>query len=155
MPHLNPGHWTHGSGSARLASGRPPGRHDIWSGGVRSQLKQQADKHRGHQPVALITHKPVTATRRDGPAGVVFAASARTAGRAFFLLSCGPSFPQGLGKCAVGLAAVADADDQDDELGVGDLVDNPVIADTEPVAVAVAGHFLDVGVWPSRVVSEW
>src|SRR5439155_12729855 len=63
-------------------------------------------------------------------------------------------FPAGLGKCAVGLAAVADADDQDDELGVGDLVDNPVIADTEPVAVAVAGHFLDVGVWPSRVVSE-
>src|SRR6266566_2140550 len=38
MPHLNPGHWTHGSGSARLARGRPPGRHDIWSGGVRSQL---------------------------------------------------------------------------------------------------------------------
>ena len=38
---------------------------------------------------------PVTcATRRDGPAGVVFAASARTAGRAFFLLSCGPSFPR-------------------------------------------------------------
>jgi hypothetical protein len=30
----------------------------------------------------------------------------------------------------VGLAAMADADDQDDELGVGDLVDDAVVTDT-------------------------
>jgi 16S rRNA (cytosine967-C5)-methyltransferase len=33
------------------------------------------------------------------------------------------------GQGAAGLAAVADADDQDDELLVGDLVDDPVVAD--------------------------
>jgi hypothetical protein len=33
------------------------------------------------------------------------------------------------GRCAIGLAAVTDADDQDDELLVHDLVDDPVIAD--------------------------
>jgi len=33
------------------------------------------------------------------------------------------------GQHAVGLAAVADTDDQDDELLVGDLVDDPVVAD--------------------------
>jgi hypothetical protein len=33
------------------------------------------------------------------------------------------------GQCAIGLAAVTDADDQDDELLVHDLVDDPVIAD--------------------------
>jgi len=44
-----------------------------------------------------------------------------------------PDHPRSVGNlqdsCAAGLAAVPDADDQDDELRVGDLVDDPVIAD--------------------------
>ena len=35
----------------------------------------------------------------------------------------------GSGQCPIGLAAMADADDQDDELLVGDLVDDPVVPD--------------------------
>jgi hypothetical protein len=37
-----------------------------------------------------------------------------------------PRFPRS-GQCAVGLAPVANADDQDYELLVGDLVDDPVV----------------------------
>src|ERR1700736_4027566 len=64
------------------------------------------------------------------------------------------AYRQRSGQCAVGLAAMADAHDQDDELLVGDLVDDPVVADAEPVPVGVAGQLLDVGVLPPRIVSK-
>jgi len=54
----------------------------------------------------------------------------------------------------VRLAAVADADDQDDELLIGDLVDDPVVTHAQPVPVGVPGQLLDVGVRPPRIVSE-
>ena len=58
------------------------------------------------------------------------------------------------GQCALGLAAVTDADDQDDELLVHDLVDDLVPADAQPVPIGVPGQFLDVGVLPPRIVPE-
>ena len=58
------------------------------------------------------------------------------------------------GQRAVGLAAMADADDQDDELLVGDLVDDPVVADAQPVPVGVAGELLDIGVRSPRILPQ-
>ena len=41
------------------------------------------------------------------------------------------SFPRHcLGQSAIGLAPVADADDQDDELFFGDLINDPIVANT-------------------------
>ena len=49
---------------------------------------------------------------------------------------------------------MTDTDDQDDELLVGDLVNDPVVADAQPVPVGVTGQLLDVGVLPPRIFSE-
>ena len=37
----------------------------------------------------------------------------------------------------VGLAAVTDADDQNDELAIVDLVDNPVVSNAQAIAVVI------------------
>jgi hypothetical protein len=49
---------------------------------------------------------------------------------------------------------VAHPHDQDDELLVHDFVDDPVIANAQPVAVLVPGELLDVGVGAARIVAE-
>jgi hypothetical protein len=43
--------------------------------------------------------------------------------------------------------------DQDDELPVHDLVEDPVVSDAQPVTVFVAGELLHVGIEASRVVT--
>jgi hypothetical protein len=42
----------------------------------------------------------------------------------------------------------------DDELLAGDLVDDPVVADAQPVPVRVADELLDVGVRSPRIVPQ-
>jgi hypothetical protein len=49
---------------------------------------------------------------------------------------------------------VADADVKDDELLAGDLVDDPVVADAQPVPVRAADELLDVGVRSPRIVPQ-
>jgi len=43
--------------------------------------------------------------------------------------------------------------DQDDELSVADLVDDPVVPDAQPVTVFVADEFLHVGIGTAGVVT--
>jgi hypothetical protein len=50
---------------------------------------------------------------------------------------------------------MADTDDQDDELPVHDLVDDPIVPDPQPVPVLVACELLDVGVRAVWVVPQW
>jgi hypothetical protein len=45
------------------------------------------------------------------------------------------------GHCPVDLPAVPDPHDQDDELPIHDLVDDPVVPDAQPVAVVVSSEF--------------
>ena len=44
--------------------------------------------------------------------------------------------------------------DQDDELPVHDLVEDPVVPDAQPVTVVVPGEFLDVGIRAARIVPQ-
>lgn len=58
------------------------------------------------------------------------------------------------GHCPVDLAAMAYTHDQDDELAVHDLVDDPVVPDAQTVAVFVPGKPLHVGVGAAWVVAQ-
>ncbi len=80
-------------------------------------------------------------------AGFPGSVNRRSAGRAWHYVA--PS-----GHCPVDLAAVAHPHDQDDELLVHDFVDDPVIANAQPVAVFVPGELLDVGVRAAWIVAE-
>ena len=46
------------------------------------------------------------------------------------------------------------ADEQDDELLVGDLVDDPVVPDAQRLPVGVAAQLLEVGIRPPRIHAE-
>jgi predicted ABC-type transport system involved in lysophospholipase L1 biosynthesis ATPase subunit len=55
---------------------------------------------------------------------------------------------------SIRFAPMPDADHENDQLVVADLVDDPVVADPQPVPIRVAGELLDVGVGPARIVPE-
>jgi len=43
--------------------------------------------------------------------------------------------------------------DQDDELSIDDLVDDPVVPDAQPITVFVADELLHVGIGVARIVT--
>jgi len=83
----------------------------------------------------------------DRVRGAVGADRGHSAGRAWHYVASS-------GYCPVDLPTVAHPHHQDDELLVRDVVDDPVIAYAQPVAVLVPGELLDVGVRVAWIVAE-